>query len=456
MKLSAAGLNVGRNASAGYELLDKDSFGQTQGQERMKFKRAIEGELVTSIQSLESVKSARVMLALPQQNGFFREQQKPSASVTLTLHPGRTLDRNQVAGIVSLVSNSVPELNPKAVSVIDSASGLLSGAGDDDNAAGLDSQQLQYRRELEAGLTKRVMALLEPVVGGDNVRVSVTGDIDFNQVMQTAEAYRPNQGDGANPAIREQRSEESTQPGSATPAGVPGAQTNQPQTPPAAPINGQAQAMQGAQGAGAAGASTRREAATRYEVDKTVTVTRNAVGTVRRLNAAVVVNHRSGTDPKGKPTTTPLSDKEIEQLTALVQQGIGFNAERGDVVKVVNAPFRTEVPPAVDELPLWQQPWLLDLLKTAAAPGALALVALLIVTMLIRPALTAMLAPPPPPEKGSQLDEVVAEEPPPAPPPMQLLPITQSERVEQARALAKSNPAAVANIVRGWVSGEAT
>ncbi len=456
MKLSAAGLNVGRNASAGYELLDKDSFGQTQGQERMKFKRAIEGELVTSIQSLESVKSARVLLALPQQNGFFREQQKPSASVTLTLHPGRTLDRNQVAGIVSLVSNSVPELNPKAVSVIDSASGLLSGAHEDDNAAGLDSQQLQYRRELEASLTKRVMALLEPVVGGDNVRVSVTGDIDFNQVMQTAEAYRPNQGEGANPAIREQRSEESTQPGSATPAGVPGAQTNQPQTPPAAPINGQAQAMQGAQGAGAAGASTRREAATRYEVDKTVTVTRNAVGTVRRLNAAVVVNHRSGTDPKGKPTTTPLSDKEIEQLTALVQQGIGFNAERGDVVKVVNAPFRTETPPPVEELPLWQQPWLLDLLKTAAAPGALALVALLIVTMLIRPALTAMLAPPPPPEKGSQLDEVVAEEALPAPAPPVLLPVTQSERVEQARALAKSNPAAVANIVRGWVSGEAT
>jgi flagellar M-ring protein FliF len=169
-----------------------------------------------------------------------------------------------------------------------------------------------------------------------------------------------------------------------------------------------------------------------------------------------VVNHRGGTDPKGKPTSTPLSDKELEQLTALVQQGIGFNAERGDVVKVVNAPFRTEVPPPVDELPLWQQPWLLDLLKTAAAPGALVLVALLIVTMLIRPALTAMLAPPPPPEKGSQLDEVVAEDAPPALPPMQLLPVTKSERVEQARALAKSNPAAVANIVRGWVSGEVT
>ena len=453
MKLAAAGLSVGgASGAAGYELLDKDSFGQTQGQERMKFKRVTEGELITSIQSLDSVKSARVHLALPQQNGFFREQQKPSASVVLTLNAGRTLDRNQVAGIVSLVSTSVPELSAKAVSVVDSSGALLSGPGDEDAAQGLDSQQLQYRREIEAGFTKRVLALLEPVVGSDNVRVSITGDIDFSQVMQTAEAYRPNQGEGAKPAIREQRTEENTQAGSATPSGVPGATSNQPPTPATAPINGAAQGLQGTQAPGASGGAARREAATRFEVDKTVTVTRNAVGNVRRLSAAVVVNNRSTTDAKGKTTSAPLSDKELEQLTALVQQGIGFNAERGDVVKVVNAPFRTDTPPPAEDTPLWQQPWLLDLLKTAAAPLALALVALVIITKLIRPAFTAMTAPPPPPEKGSQLDEVVAEDTPP-PTPVLLGP-TQSERVEQARAMAKANPAAVANIVRGWVNGE--
>ena len=453
MKLAAAGLSVGgAGSAAGYELLDKDSFGQTQGQERMKFKRVTEGELITSIQSLDSVRSARVHLALPQQNGFFREQQKPSASVVLTLNAGRTLDRNQVAGIVSLVSTSVPELSAKAVSVVDSSGALLSGPGDEDAAQGLDSQQLQYRREIEAGFTKRVLALLEPVVGSDNVRVSITGDIDFSQVMQTAEAYRPNQGEGAKPAIREQRTEENTQAGSATPSGVPGATSNQPPTPATAPINGAAQGLQGTQPPGASGGAARREAATRFEVDKTVTVTRNAVGNVRRLSAAVVVNNRSTTDAKGKTTSAPLSDKELEQLTALVQQGIGFNAERGDVVKVVNAPFRTDTPPPAEDTPLWQQPWLLDLLKTAAAPLALALVALVIITKLIRPAFTAMTAPPPPPEKGSQLDEVVAEDTPP-PTPVLLGP-TQSERVEQARAMAKANPAAVANIVRGWVNGE--
>ncbi len=453
MKLAAAGLSVGGSNAAGYELLDKDSFGQTQGQERMKFKRVTEGELITSIQSLDSVKSARVHLALPQQNGFFREQQKPSASVVLTLHAGRTLDRSQVAGIVSLVSTSVPELSAKAVSVVDSTGALLSGPGDDAAAQGLDSQQLQYRREVEAGFTKRVLALLEPVVGSDNVRVSITGDIDFSQVMQTAEAYRPNQGEGVQPAIREQRTEENTLAGNTTPSGVPGATSNQPPTPATAPINGAAQGLQGTQPGGASGGAARREAATRFEVDKTTTVTRNAVGNVRRLSAAVVVNNRTSTDAKGKTSTLPLSEKELEQLTALVQQGIGFNAERGDVVKVINAPFRSDAPAPGDSTPLWQQPWLLDLLKTAAAPLALALVALVIITKLIRPAFTAMTAPPPVPEKGSQLDEVVAEDAPPAKP--MLLPPSQSERVLHARALAKANPAAVANIVRGWVNGEA-
>ncbi len=461
MKLAAQGLpSTGAGGSAGYELLDKNTFGQTQGQERMKMQRAIEGELTTSIQSLESVKSARVHLALPQQNGFFREQQKPSASVVLTLHAGRTLDRGQIAGIVRVVSGSVPELNAKAVSVVDSTGALLSGPGDDDTTQGLDTQQLQYRREVEAGHLKRVMALLEPVVGRDNVRASVSAEIDFSQVMQTAEAYRPNQGADAKAAVREQRSEESTQPGSATPAGVPGATSNQPPTPPTAPINGPAQQLQGAQANGGAnGAAQRKEAATRFEVDKTVTVTRSAVGAVRRLSAAVVVNHRSTTDAKGKTTTGPLSDKEVEQLTALVQQGIGYNSERGDLVKVVNAPFRVEAAPLVDDVPLWKQPWLIDLLKSAAAPAALALVALVIVSKLIKPALTQMLAPPPAPEPGSQLSEVVDDEepaPPPKPAPMALLPPGGGDRVEAARALAKANPAVVANIVRGWVNGEST
>jgi flagellar M-ring protein FliF len=459
MKLASGGLPSGGAAgsSSGYELMDKNSFGQTQNQERVKIQRAMEGELTTTIQSLEGVKAVRVHLAMANQNGFFREQQKPSASVAITMHPGRTLDRGQIAGIVRLVSGSVPELSPKAVAVVDSSGTLLTASSDEEGAQGLDSQQLQYRREVEAGHLKRILALLEPVVGRDNVRASVTADIDFSRVMRTAEAYGPNQGSDAKPAVREQRTEESSQPGSATPAGIPGALSNQPPVPAQAPINGASQAMSGAGGAGgAAGASTRREAATHFEVDKTTTVTQGAVGNVRRLSAAVVVNHKTSTDAKGKTSTVPLPEKEIEQLTALVQQGIGFNSERGDVVKIVNAPFRVEATPAGDDTPLWKQPWLLDLLKTALAPLALAVVALVIVSKLIKPAMTVLMAPPPPPAPGEQVSEVVGDDDPVKP--LSALPAlnapVHNSKLEAARAMAKSNPAAVANIVRGWVNGE--
>src|SRR5512133_1535516 len=148
LRLAAQGLPKG--AVAGFETMDANRFGMTQFQERLAFQRGLEGELTRSIQALSSVQSARVHLALPNQNGFFREQQKPGASVLLTLHPGRTLDRAQVAGIVHLVSSSVPEMSPKAVSVLDQSGALLTGSNDPAAAAGgLDAQQLAYVQQIE-------------------------------------------------------------------------------------------------------------------------------------------------------------------------------------------------------------------------------------------------------------------------------------------------------------------
>ena len=196
LKLASAGLPKG--GVVGFELMDNAKFGQTQFQERLTFQRGLEGELTRSIGGLAAVQSARVHLALPNQNGFFREQQKPSASVLLTLHPGRTLDRAQIAGIVHLVSSSVPELAPKAVSVLDATGALLSGSAEADAAAnGLDAHQLQYRQQIEANYTRRVMDILEPVLGRDNLRAQVTADVDFAQTESTSEEYAPNQGVGA-------------------------------------------------------------------------------------------------------------------------------------------------------------------------------------------------------------------------------------------------------------------
>ena len=454
LKLATAGLPKG--SVSGYELMDSARFGQTQFQERLTFQRGLEGELTRSITSLAAVSNARVHLALPNQNGFFREQQKPSASVLLGLHPGRSLDRAQVAGIVHLVSSSVPELDPKAVSVLDQSGALLTSGGDKAQSAGLDAEQLRYVNQIEAGYAKRIADLLEPIVGRDNLRATVAAEVDFSQSEATSEEFRPNQGAQAVIAIRSQQTSEQGAAGAAagaTPSGVPGAASNQPPVAATAPLTGASQPLQTAQGGlanNATSGSGRREATTNYEIDKTVRITRNASGNVKRLNAAVVVNNRSVTDAKGKTTQVPLSEPEMEKLTALVRESIGFKQDRGDSVKVINAPFKVDVLPQV-ELPLWKQPELLDMLRAAAVPAGLALVALLVFFGMVRPSLKVALAAPPPPPPGSGMTAVVddVQELPALPAPQ------RAEHLEGARALAKENPAAVAGIVRGWVNGEA-
>jgi flagellar M-ring protein FliF len=309
--------------------------------------------------------------------------------------------------------------------------------------------------QIESNYTKRVMDILEPLVGRDNVRAQVTAEVDFSQTEQTSEEYKPNQG---NSTIRSQQTSEANSggAGSGGPSGVPGATSNQPPTPPTAPINGSAAPLQAAGGASGSGGSGKRDATTNYEVDRTVRVTRAASGMVKRLNTAVVVNHSSKTDAKGKTTTTPLSDEEVQKLTDLVKESIGFNQERGDSVKVINAPFKVEqVTPEV--LPFWKQPEVMDWVRLGLAPGALTLLAVIVVFGAIRPALKAAQTVA---SSAAKLNAVVddANELPGAnalngPAALPALEAPQADvRLETARQLAKDNPAAMANIVRGWVN----
>lgn len=470
LKLAQAGLPKG--GTVGFELMDNARFGTTQFQERLNFQRGLEGELVRSITALSAVQGARVHLALPNQNGFFRDQQKPSASVLLTLHPGRTLDRAQLAGIVHLVSSSIPELNPKSVSVLDQTGALLSGPAEGMAGlnGGMDTQQLQYVNNLEALYTKRILDILEPVVGRDNLRAQVSAEVDFSQTESTSEEFKPNQGQEP-AAVRSAQTSETSGPGTgAMPTGVPGAATNQPPLAASAPLTGAGQTMAAAQTGGGTAGTGRREAVTNYEVDKTVRVTRAATGTIKRLSAAVVVNHRGVADKKGVVQPTALSAEELDKLTALVQETVGFSQERGDTVKVINTPFQQDKLPE-DTTPLWQQPEVRDLLRQFAGPLGLALVALIVVFGAIRPALRQAAPPPPPP--APLLDAVVDDVTPlpgdeaipattaalgngallaPAlPSPEQ---VESQSRIENARKMARENPAAVANIMRGWVNGE--
>ena len=446
LKMATAGLPKG--SVSGYELMDTARFGQTQFQERLTFQRGLEGELTRSITSLAAVQNARVHLALPNQNGFFREQQKPSASVLLSLHPGRSLDRAQVAGIVHLVSSSVPELDPKAVSVLDQSGALLTGSADAVRPGGLDAGQLQYLNQIETGYAKRIFELLEPIVGHDNLRATVAADVDFTQSEATSEEFKPNQGAEASISIRSQQTTEQSGSSGAMPSGVPGAASNQPPVAATAPLVGASQPLLAAPLSGG-GANGRREAVTNYEVDKTVRVTRNATGTVKRLSAAVVVNNRSVVDPKGKTTQVALNDAELEKLTSLVRESIGYKQDRGDSVKVINAPFRIETIPNGPEVPWWKAPDNVDLLRSFAMPGALVLVALLVFFGLIRPGLKAVTAPPvllP----GGQLN-AVADDATSLPMQAALPAPRMVGQLESAKQLARQNPAAVAGILRGWV-----
>ena len=463
LRLASQGLPKG--STVGFELLDTTRLGMTQFQERLTFQRGLEGELTRSITALSSVSDARVHLALPNQNGFFREQQKPSASVMLTLYPGRTLDRAQVAGILHLVASSVPEMNPKAVSILDQNGTLLSQAGDAQQD-GIDTKHLEYVRQLEQGYSRRILDLLEPVVGRENVRAQVTADVDFSLTEQTSEQHSPNQG-GEPSAVRSQQLIESGAASAITAPGAPGAVANQPPAPGAAPINADAAAVgvvAGANNPGAGGGTEskdmRREQVINYEVDRTVRVTRNAAGTVRRLSAAVVVNHTTGTDARGNPVTTPLSPEQVEQMTALVREAIGFSGDRGDSVNLMNAPFTRPQPMEPFEMAWWQQPDVQDLARSLAWPAGMLLLGLILFLSMVRPALKMMQSPAPAPEAapGQQFNAVIDDETqrPGLPAPVQNEVTAEMLRLEDAKRLTKENPAAVANIIKGWVGGESS
>lgn len=456
-RLRMASLGLPKGSVAGFELMENSRFGATQFQERVTFQRGLEGELTRSIQSLSSVQSARVHLALPNQNGFFREQQKPSASVLLSLYPGRMLDRSQIAGIVHLVSSSVPEMKPEAVSVLDDSGKLLSQSV---NAAdeGIDLQKLQYVQRIEAQLRQRVLDILEPVVGPGNVKAQVTADVDFSQSEQTSEIHTPNQTPESG-AVRSHQALETTQPAAAGTGGAPGAVSNQPPAPNAAPINGPAQALNpalpGANGArnGTAQAAqqppvtTRKESVTNYEVDKTVRVVRAASGVVKRLTAAVVVNQQTVTDNRGRVSTVALTAEQIAQMTALVRESIGFNAERGDSVNLMNAPFVLDKTQPVEPA-FWERADIQELLRDLAWPAVAVVLAALVLLGIVRPVLKTLTEKP-------QLEAAVDEEldRPGLEEFKSLEPSEREKALSNARQLARENPSAVAGIVKGWMGG---
>ncbi|WP_269532396.1 flagellar basal-body MS-ring/collar protein FliF [Chitinimonas sp. BJYL2] len=345
LQLASQGLPKGGAngfGTQGFELMDNQKFGISQFGEQINYQRAVEGELARSIESLSAVASARVHLAMPKQTVFLREQQKPTASVLLTLHPGRTLDGSQIAGIVHLVSSSVPDLPVKNVTVVDQDGNLLSNSPDflGGGNGSLNQRQMALVHQQEILLSERIQKILEPIVGNDNVKAEVTVQMDFSEVEQASESYKPNSPPNAS-AIRSEQSTEGSGASAAQPSGVPGALSNQPPGAAAAPIT--LPNPPGVTVNNAGNTTSHKEMTRNYEVDKTVQHVKQQVGVLKRVNAAVVVNYKRVQQKDGGVKSVPLTQQEINQVTNLVQEAIGYNKDRGDSVKVVNAAFADRI-----------------------------------------------------------------------------------------------------------------
>ncbi|WP_020205883.1 MULTISPECIES: flagellar basal-body MS-ring/collar protein FliF [Cupriavidus] len=472
-RLRLASQGLPKSGTTGMELMDSQKFGISQFAEQVNYQRGLEGELARSIESIGAVQSARVHLAIPKPTLFVRERQKPTASVVLQLYPGRAIDDGQVAAISYLVSSSVPELTPKSISIVDQHGNLLSGNGTNERM--LDASQIKYVQALERNYAQRVEAILAPLVGQDNVKAQVTADVDFAIVEHTDESFKPNQ-DPTRAAIRSQQSSESSQQGAAPVGGVPGALSNQPPAPATAPIataqpprpgqpnqpgqqpGQQGQAGQPAQTGATSTAQTgpssnRKDSTTNYELDRTVRHVQQAPGGVKRLSVAVVVNYRQKAGANGKMVAEALPATQLTQIENLTKEAMGFSAERGDSLNVVNSPFTAEVD-IKPELPLWKQPDMIALAKTVAGYLMLALLAAFVWFKIARPVLRKYTAPPlpPPQEKTAEEQAVLLPAEEPSNPEVLRLAAKYESDLALVRDAAQRDPRLVASVIKNWMS----
>ena len=396
-RLKLAGQGLPKAGNVGFELLENQKFGTSQFVERVNYLRGLEGELARSVSSMGQVKSARVHLAVPKPSAFVREQERPTASVILTLHAGRVLDPSQIAAVSRLVSSAVPGMKAQDVAIMDTEGGVLGSNAN--RLAGLDASQLKYTAEIEGALASRLSSILEPLAGKDGFRAQVTVDVDFDERERTSETY----GKNSPPNPQSIRSQQSVDAGGSKPGagGIPGSLTNQPPQPPEAPIVNQVQTQADgrprnlrAPGSVETGVAVsddsnfRKEQTVNYEVDRAIEKLKSSKGKLLRVSAAVVLDNKyeKGAQPNDgrKLAYTP---EEIQKINSLVKDAIGYVQTRGDTVSVMNLPFSEEpvVPPAIVNP---------DLVSQLVRYGAIALAVLFAYFAILRPLLWPKPKPP--------------------------------------------------------------
>ena len=384
MMLAAAGLP--RDSVADSSAINEAMpLGTSQFMEQARYNAAIEEELSQSIRRINTIKDARVHLALPRQSAFVRDRADPKASVIVTPFQGRAVSDGQVQAIIHLVSSSVPYLVPANVSVVDQFGRLLTDTG---SASDLNAKQLELRQKLEADYVDRITQILTPIFGVANVRAQVNADLDFSVIEQTTENYDP---ENAGTRVRsEQVTESRTTEPSAT--GVPGTLSNEPPVPATPTPEAAAAAAEPAAATPAAEPVVRgqeRSENRNFEIDRSVRYVVDPAPRMRRLTVGVAINDAiAAPGATAAPARRPLPATEITRLTNLIQGTVGFDATRGDVVNLISTNF--ELPAAEVPTPIYLQPQFIDTGKYLAVALAIALAALLI----IRPIMTKLTAPP--------------------------------------------------------------
>jgi len=459
-RLALAGQGLPHSGNVGFELLDKTKFGASEFTEQMSYQRALEGELGNSIQSIHAVQRARVHLALPRESLFVRDRQPPSASILVTLYPGRSLNDAQVAAIAWLVASSVPKLQVENVSVVDQHGRMLSKNGGQIDAHH-DHQRLLT--EVEARTEQRILNVLVPLVGAANVRAQVSAELDFSQREKTAEVYRPNQEPGQ-AAIRSLQTHDSVQAAGQRAAGVPGALTNQPPGPVRAPIT--ATAAGNANAANAAPTSQQHDNTTNFELDRSITHQKDMPGSIKRLSVAVVLNNiqqaparkngqegneaDSNTDDQDSEDnsaaqTQPLSAEKLDELTRLIKDAMGYSEARGDSVSLVNSPF---APETTNQTSFWQDPDNRELALQLGRWLLYLLVGGVLWFSLIRPWLRQRIAVS---RSGVAVQDGQDGSQPSAAQAEHADIVRHEEQLERVRKLALKDPRAVAMVMRIWM-----
>jgi len=463
LQLASHGLPQGKNSS--FELISKDpGFGVSQFMESARYQYALEGELASTISSLQAVEAARVHLAIPPQSAFVRDRRTATASVLLQLRSGHRLEPEQVSAIVHLVASSIPELDSDQVTIVDQQGRLLSSPKTGDAASA--SEQFDAAHRVEDTYIQRIEQLIEPLVGEGRVHAQVTVDLDAAASEEAHEEYKPEGG-----VVRsEQTSEETNRNSNSAAGGVPGALSNQPPAggtavaaakppappPPAPGTPAAAAAAASAASAAAAAAalaatpdSVSKQSTRNFEVDRKLSYSRQPAGRVKRVTVAVLVDNVRKTGEDGKVTQQPLTPAQLTDITSLVKNAVGFDEARGDSVNVVNASFLEVVsePLKPEVTPIWQRPMVRDIARMVL--GALVLIALALGVLrpLIKNLANHALVP-------TQTALLSAEGPASGPgmgSPTASSSLAYEQQIVQARGLVTQDPKRVAQVVKTWV-----